>query len=75
MPMPSFSKLAVQDNANSQTATTNLTFTATPTFNTVAICCGDDAEIDAGIEDVEVELSQEQEDIDQENDGRSICRG
>ena len=34
-------------------------------------CClaaGDDAEIDAGIEDVEVSLEQEQEDIDQENE-------
>ena len=31
-------------------------------------CCGDDVEIDAGIEDVEVEVSQEQEDIDQENE-------
>ena len=29
---------------------------------------GGDVEIDAGIEDVEVELSQEQEEIDQSND-------
>ena len=79
-------QLAFQSNTNSQTATTNLTFTANPTFGTttgdanaamrtrradpggVAIAAGDDAEIDAGIEDVEVEVSQEQEDIDQSNE-------
>ena len=59
---------AVQDNTNSQTATTNLAFTASGAFNTVAIAAGDDAEIGAGIEDVEAELEQEQEDIDQENE-------
>ena len=61
-------QVAVQDNTNSQSATTNLTFTASGTFNTVAIAAGDDAEIGAGIEDVEAELEQEQEEIDQDNE-------
>ena len=66
-------QLAVQDNKNSQDATTNLRFEASPRFNSVAIAAGSpssgrhDVEIEAGIEDVEVELSQEQEDIEQEN--------
>ena len=34
----------------------------------VAVAAFRDVEIDAGIEDVEVEVSQEQEDIDQENE-------
>ena len=59
---------AVQDNVNSQTAITNLAFTASPKFYTVGVGAGHDAEIDAGIEEVEVDLSQEQEDIDQSND-------
>ena len=43
-------------------------FTADATFNTVAVAAGDDAEIEAGIEDVEVSIEQEQEDIDQDNE-------
>ena len=47
-------------------------FTADATFNHVDVAAGDDAEIEAGIEDVEVELEQEQEDIDQENESRQV---
>ena len=72
-------QVAVQSNSNSQainlrpftppaTQTPTVAFTADATFNTVAIAAGDDAEIEAGIDDVEVELEQEQEDIDQDND-------
>ena len=52
-----------QNNSNSQSATTNLSFTASATFTDVEP--GD--EIEAGIEDVEVEVEQEQGYIDQEN--------
>ena len=64
----SLEQAAVQDNVNSQTATTSLDFAATAAFNTVAAAALDDVEIDAGIEDVEVELEQSQEDIEQENE-------
>ena len=75
----SLEQVAVQSNNNSQainllpftppaTQTPTVAFTADATFNTLAVAAGDDAEIEAGIEDVEVELSQEQEDIDQDND-------
>ena len=62
-------QLAGQGNANSQEATTAGTFTADAPFNVVTLVAGDDAELEAGIEDVEFEVEQEQEDIDQENDG------
>ena len=74
-------QVAVQDNKNSQDATSNLTFDASPRFNSVAIAAGSpssgrhDVEIGAGIEDVEVELEQEQEDIEPVERCRSICRG
>ena len=68
------SQVAVQSNSNSQDITEDANpltpafgFTADATFNTVAIAAGDDAEIEAGIDDVEVSLEQEQEDIDQDN--------
>ena len=47
-----------------KSATTTLTFTASPTFTNVF--AGDD--IEAGIEEVEVSVEQDQEDIDQENE-------
>ena len=55
---------AEQSNDNSQDATTTLTFNASPTFTNVF--AGD--EIEAGIEDVEVSVEQDQEEIDQENE-------
>ena len=75
----SLEQQAVQGNLNRQDITEDadpLTpafgFTADATFNNVAVAAGDDAEIEAGIEDVEVELEQEQEDIDQENESRQV---
>ena len=66
-------QVAVQSNSNSQAITEDalptpaFAFTADAAFNSVGIGARDDAEIEAGIEDVEVELEQEQEDIDQDN--------
>ena len=67
-------QVAVQSNSNRQDITEDANpltpafgFTADATFNTLAAAAIDDAEIDAGIEDVEVSLEQEQEDIDQDN--------
>ena len=61
-------QFADQSNVNSQTATLGASFSAAATFNAVAIAAHDDAEIGAGIEDVEVEVDQDQEEIDQSND-------
>ena len=75
----SLEQQAVQSNLNRQDITEDadplkpaFAFTADATFTNVAIAAGDDAEIEAGIEDVEVELEQEQEDIDQENESRQV---
>ena len=64
---------AIQDNINRQTATTNLTFRAAPTFSTANTNVTGDVDIDAGIEELEVELSQEQEDIDQSNEAEQYA--
>ncbi len=75
----SLDQQAVQSNLNRQDITEDadplkpaFAFTADATFTNVAIAAGDNAEIEAGIEDVEVELEQEQEDIDQENESRQV---
>ena len=64
----SLEQVADQSNNNSQEATTTGSFSAAAIINTVAIAAGEDAEIAAGIEDVEAEVDQDQEDIDQENE-------
>ena len=60
-------QIAVQNNENSQTATPTVDFRAAAAFANVEVF-GDPAEIEAGIDDVEVSVEQEQEDIDQSND-------
>ena len=70
-------QLALQDNDNSQSAATSFAFTASPSFTNVALLgdrllATDDAEIEAGIEEVEVSVEQEQEDIDQSNKSEQV---